>query len=74
MIKSAEQLSSEDDEDSDKDVDDHDSDSAIDDDDATNIDEDITKKQMLQSAVEEQELGEPENPKEQETDKKKIRQ
>ena len=71
--KSVEQLSSEDDDDSDKDVEIHDNDSDIDDD-ASNIDENITKKQVPHSAFEEQELEELENSEEREPDKKKIRQ
>lgn len=65
LIESAKQLSSENQDVSEKDVDDRDNYSNIDVDDGTNIDEDITKKQVL---------GEAENPDEQEAVKKKIRE
>lgn len=74
LIKSAEQLSSENQDVSDKDVDDHDNDSGSDVDDGTNIEEDITKKQVPQSSIDDQELEEPENQDEQEPVKKKIRE
>ena len=74
LIKSAEQLSSENQDVSDKEVDDHDNESGSDIDDGTNIEEDITKKQVSQSSIEEQELEEPENPDEREPVKKKIRE
>ena len=74
LIKSAEQLFSENQDVSDKEVDDHDNESGSDIDDGTNIEEDITKKQVSQSSIEEQELEEPENPDERELVKKKIRE
>lgn len=76
LIKSAEQLSSENQDVCDKDVDKRDSDSDIDIhvDDGTNIDEDITEKRAPQSSIDEQELGQLENPDEQEPVKKKIRE
>ena len=64
LIKSGEQLSSENQDVSDKDVDDRDNYSYSGVDDGTNIDEDITKKQVVEEA---------ENPDEQEPVKKKIR-
>ena len=74
LIKSAEQLSSENQDVSDKDVDDHDNDSSSVVDDGTNIEEDITKKQVPQSSIDDQELEEPENQDEQEPVRKKIRE
>lgn len=76
LIKSAEQLSSENQDVCDKDVDKRDSDSDIDIHvgDGTNIDEDITEKRAPQSSIDEQELGQLENPDEQEPVKKKIRE
>lgn len=65
LIVSAEQLSSENQDVSEKDVDDRDNYSYSDVDDGTNIDEDITKNQVVEEA---------ENPDEQEPVKKKIRE
>ena len=65
LIVSAEQLSSENQDVSDKDVDDRDNYSYSGVDDGTNIDEDITKNQVVEEA---------ENPDEQEPVKKKIRE
>ena len=74
LIKSAEQLSTEGNDDSDKDIGDHGDDSDIDNGDCTNGDRETTKKQVSNTAIEKQELEQPENPKEQEPDKKMIRE
>ena len=71
LVKLAETLSSDDDDDSDKEGDDQDEDSENDNDDDSNGSQDLSE-QLSQLAVEQLELGEVENPDDQEPDKMKI--
>lgn len=71
MVKLAETPSSDDDDDSDKEGDDQDDDSENDDDDDSNGSQDLSE-QLSQLAVEQPELGELENPDDQEPDRMKI--
>ena len=73
MVELAGKLSSDEDDDSDKEVDDQDDDSENDEDDDSNGSQDLTD-QLSQLAFEEQDLDELENPHDQEPDKINIRE
>ena len=73
MVELAEKLSSDEDDDSDKEVDDQDDDSENDEDDDSNGSQDLTE-QLSKLAFEEQDLEELENPDDQEPNKINIRE